>query len=392
MGRPAPISADQPLEDASPARQGQAARGAGDPTRWVLPPRPPLPQPLPPAGAGACPRPRAHCPWLPSCSAALTMASLAAEASLRSLSSLLLATRGDAGLVRRTACQMHPARFRLRLGRLHSVPLTPSTCVLPPQERRPLSLSGLARPLTRPPLPPPPPPLAPPAAGWRALLSDSQLPSSPPPLAPASEGSDSDADVYDDLPALLSGSPSSQRPSLDDLLCPWSADGLPPRVRAVTWELLRCARHAHPLQTLNHPAHCNAAQAQLSCCQTSPLLLPTHPPMHPPQASMHLQPLVRRGSASAQAAVTYRSRRSSSYSGAGNPAGQRGRQQATPPASPPPLEGELQALAGRLAELVSTHHARLRAEHPSISAGLKDVANQLHRLAAELEAGPPSLA
>lgn len=107
---------------------------------------------------------------------------------------------------------------------------------------------------------------------------------------------------------------------------------------------------------------------------------------------MHLQTLVRRGSASAQAAVTYRSRRSASYSGAGNPAGQRGRQQATQSASPPPLEGELQALAGRLAELVSTHHARLRAEHPSISAGLKDVANQLHRLAAELEAGPPSLA
>lgn len=148
------------------------------------------------------------------------------------------------------------------------MPLSPSTCVLPPQERRPLSLSGLARPLTRPPLPPPPPPLAPPAAGWRALLSDSQLPSSPPPLAPASEGSDSDADAYDDLPALLSGSPSSQRPSLDDLLCPWSVDGLPPRVRPADGMPPRYARRAHPLQTFNHPAPCTAAQAQLPRCQT----------------------------------------------------------------------------------------------------------------------------
>lgn len=82
----------------------------------------------------------------------------------------------------------------------------------------------------RPPLPPPPPPLAPPAGGWRALLSDANLPSSPPPLAPASEDSDSDADL-DDLPGLLSASPSSQRPSLDDLLCPWAVDGLPTRVR-----------------------------------------------------------------------------------------------------------------------------------------------------------------
>lgn len=98
------------------------------------------------------------------------------------------------------------------------------------QDRRPLTFGALSRPLMRPPLPPPPPPLAPPAGGWRALLSDANLPSSPPPLAPASEDSDSDADL-DDLPGLLSASPSSQRPSLDDLLCPWAVDGLPTRVR-----------------------------------------------------------------------------------------------------------------------------------------------------------------
>jgi hypothetical protein len=98
---------------------------------------------------------------------------------------------------------------------------------------------------------------------------------------------------------------------------------------------------------------------------------------------------VRRGSASAQAAVTYRSQRSASYFGAGGYSLRRARQPAAAPASPPPLEDELQGLAGRLAELVGTHQARLAAAHPSISAGLKDVANQLHRLAAELEAGPP---
>ena len=59
---------------------------------------------LPPAGAGAHAHRPAHSP-LSRCSAALTEASLAAEASLRSLSSLLLATRGDAGLVR-SACPL----------------------------------------------------------------------------------------------------------------------------------------------------------------------------------------------------------------------------------------------------------------------------------------------
>ena len=120
----------------------------------------------------------------------------------------------------------------------------------------------------------------------------------------------------------------------------------------------------------------------------NPLIFPAL--YHPLQASLHLQPLVHRGSASPPAAVPYRAQRPAGYFGAGSPAQRRARQQAAAPA--PPLEQELQALAGRLADLMGTHQARLAASHPSIPAGLKDVANQLHRLAAELEAGPPPLA
>lgn len=106
-----------------------------------------------------------------------------------------------------------------------------------------------------------------------------------------------------------------------------------------------------------------------------------------PQGLLHLQPLVHRGSVGAQR-FQRPVRSASDYFGAGSLGRRRARQQ-TAAAPAHALEDELQALAGRLAELVGAHQARLRAAHPGVTEGLQDVANQLHRLAAELEAGPP---
>ncbi|EFN59761.1 expressed protein [Chlorella variabilis] len=121
--------------------------------------------------------------------AALNEASLAADSSLRSLSSLLLAARAATAPLAYAAA---PPSLDLPMPSLAAMPRLPAP---------------------RPHAPPPPP-----VSAFRQLVA-AQPPSSPPPLAPASD-TESEPE-WDDLPSLLSDSPHSQH-GLDELFCPWA--------------------------------------------------------------------------------------------------------------------------------------------------------------------------
>lgn len=137
---------------------------------------------------------------------ALDEAAVAATASLRSLSSLLLAAR-SVNLPSAAA----PSSSLAALDRLSRLSLSgPEPTRLPPAPVRPQ----------------PRVPSSPPREGSWQAIAWSPPPLSPPPLAPGSD-SESEAD-YDDLPSLLSDSPHSQQGLLEEF-CPWYLGDRPPR-------------------------------------------------------------------------------------------------------------------------------------------------------------------
>lgn len=300
------------------------------------------------------------------CRAALNEASLAADSSLRSLSSLLLAARAATAPLAYAAA---PPSLDLPMPSLAAMPRLPAP---------------------RPHAPPPPP-----VSAFRQLVA-AQPPSSPPPLAPASD-TESEPE-WDDLPSLLSDSPHSQH-GLDELFCPWAPRaggdqpmrvGAPPALRALGLFLAHRPPPPHPLAsgTDRQPGEGAARPAfRSSCNPLAPAALQDAPPLPLPSRTTVLRPAAFRtsffGSPHARA--------ESVWTGA---AGRAPRHRSLLPASgsPPPqapLEAELASLACKAAQLVQAHREQLRGADLHIRNGLQDVANQLAALAGMVRAGPP---
>lgn len=182
------------------------------------------------------------------------------------------------------------------------------------------------------------PATSPPAPTWLEPYDWSSP--SPPPLVPASD-SESEEDWDEGMPPLAAAAPSSsQGPSLDDL-CPW-----------------RLVDDAMQEARLTRPRRDGLRQQR---------------------------PPLRRGGAG-RLLLGDGALLSGSF-------GRRETRLAAPPApaasSQLPLEAELASMAGRMAQLVRAHQDLLRDANPAVIAGLQDVANQLHSLAAVVAMGPP---